>query len=300
MLLFIIYNLTLLSCTFSIGCITVQLLRYKTQITYNILILLVSLFFISCAFYMNVLKEMNLSADHYNLEIVELLIYLTGAGMNIYIQPYLVTSLTNRYLSNTYRVIFGIWTSIYIILTLLVFLQPQLSHVKFLLLIMLLLSILVAIIYITINLHKVKKIWWYRSLKNFLLLTSMFLITLILDMAITIYNISFLSFLDNLSLPLYLLFINIGITLFSIKHLSKSVMIKQGRLTSGCISFYNLSPREVEVIESLSKGITNREVSEELFISIKTVENHLTNIYKKIRVKGRVQLLQVLNSWSTG
>lgn len=298
MLLFTIYNLTLLSCTFSIGCITVQLLRYRTQTAYNILLLLISLFFISCAFYMNILQVMSFEINPESFEIVELIIYLTGSGLNIYILPYLVTSLTNRHLKSPHKILFSSWTGLYIILTLLVFLQPQLSGIRFLLLIMLLVTILVSIIYIAINLHKVKKIWWYNSLKNFLILSSLFLLTLVLDMAITIYDIKTLSFLDNLSLPLYLLFINIGITLFSIKHLSKSVMIDQGKLTDGCISFYNLSSREVEVVESLSKGITNREVSEELFISVKTVENHLTNIYRKINVKSRIQLMQVINDWS--
>src|SRR5699024_3005488 len=49
-----------------------------------------------------------------------------------------------------------------------------------------------------------------------------------------------------------------------------------------------LSDREYEILDLLAKGYTNREIGKELFISDKTVKNHITSIYKKIRVKDRV------------
>ena len=54
---------------------------------------------------------------------------------------------------------------------------------------------------------------------------------------------------------------------------------------------YNISEREREIIEALAKGKTNKEIASELFISINTVKTHIKNIYRKLDIKNRVQLL---------
>ena len=52
-----------------------------------------------------------------------------------------------------------------------------------------------------------------------------------------------------------------------------------------------LSNREVEVAELVSKGLANKEVADRLFVTEKTVKFHLTNIYKKMAIKSRSQLI---------
>lgn len=52
-----------------------------------------------------------------------------------------------------------------------------------------------------------------------------------------------------------------------------------------------LSNREAEVAELVSKGLSNKEVANQLFVTEKTVKFHLTNIYKKMNVKSRAQLI---------
>ncbi len=52
-----------------------------------------------------------------------------------------------------------------------------------------------------------------------------------------------------------------------------------------------LSNREAEVGELVSKGLSNKEVANQLFVTEKTVKFHLTNIYKKMNVKSRAQLI---------
>jgi len=41
----------------------------------------------------------------------------------------------------------------------------------------------------------------------------------------------------------------------------------------------------------VSKGLSNKEVANQLFVTEKTVKFHLTNIYKKMNVKSRAQLI---------
>ncbi len=48
-----------------------------------------------------------------------------------------------------------------------------------------------------------------------------------------------------------------------------------------------LTAREVEVLYRLAGGRTNNEIAEELFVSVRTVERHVTNIYAKIGTRGR-------------
>lgn len=53
----------------------------------------------------------------------------------------------------------------------------------------------------------------------------------------------------------------------------------------------SLSPRERNLLESLSKGLTNRELSKELGISENTVKFHLSNLFEKLDVKNRAQAI---------
>lgn len=52
-----------------------------------------------------------------------------------------------------------------------------------------------------------------------------------------------------------------------------------------------LSNREAEVTELVAKGLSNKEVGNRLFVTEKTVKFHLQNIYKKMNVKSRAQLI---------
>jgi DNA-binding NarL/FixJ family response regulator len=50
-----------------------------------------------------------------------------------------------------------------------------------------------------------------------------------------------------------------------------------------------LTMREVEVLQLIGQGLSNQEMAHKLFLSEKTVKNHLTNIFRKINVSDRTQ-----------
>lgn len=52
-----------------------------------------------------------------------------------------------------------------------------------------------------------------------------------------------------------------------------------------------LSKREHEVAEVVARGISNREVAEELHITVRTVKEHLTSIFSKLGIQDRLQLI---------
>jgi DNA-binding NarL/FixJ family response regulator len=55
----------------------------------------------------------------------------------------------------------------------------------------------------------------------------------------------------------------------------------------GKINNFGLTDREIEILEELSKGLTNREIARKLFLTEGTVKNYISNIYSKLDVTGR-------------
>jgi DNA-binding NarL/FixJ family response regulator len=51
-----------------------------------------------------------------------------------------------------------------------------------------------------------------------------------------------------------------------------------------------LTPREIEIVQRVAQGLSNREIAQTLFISEKTVKNHLTAILGGLNVRDRTQL----------
>lgn len=54
---------------------------------------------------------------------------------------------------------------------------------------------------------------------------------------------------------------------------------------------YGLSAREQEILELLLTGKSGKDIEQQLYISIKTVRTHIYNIYKKVGVRNRVELM---------
>ena len=50
-----------------------------------------------------------------------------------------------------------------------------------------------------------------------------------------------------------------------------------------------LTFREIDVVKLICQGLSNQEIAERLFLSEKTVRNHLANIFRKLRVSDRTQ-----------
>jgi DNA-binding NarL/FixJ family response regulator len=60
-----------------------------------------------------------------------------------------------------------------------------------------------------------------------------------------------------------------------------------------------LSNREIEVLDCVAQGLTNREISEALFVTEQTVKNHMTAVLRKLDVNDRVQavLFGIKKGW---
>jgi len=56
---------------------------------------------------------------------------------------------------------------------------------------------------------------------------------------------------------------------------------------------FNLTTREVEILQEISSGAHYNQIAERLFISPKTVRKHIENIYAKLHVHNRVEAIQL-------
>jgi DNA-binding NarL/FixJ family response regulator len=63
-------------------------------------------------------------------------------------------------------------------------------------------------------------------------------------------------------------------------------------------ALYKITCRELEVIRQLAVGKTNKEISGFLKISERTIDAHVANIYSKLLIKNRIELINFLSGFS--
>jgi len=58
-----------------------------------------------------------------------------------------------------------------------------------------------------------------------------------------------------------------------------------------------LTPREIEVVKMVAKGLTNKEIADRLCIAGATVKIHLHNIYEKVKINRRAELVRFADEY---
>ena len=73
---------------------------------------------------------------------------------------------------------------------------------------------------------------------------------------------------------------------------------REGSARHGLVARHNglqeLSPQELQVARIAGRGQNNVEVAAALFVSRKTVEAHLTRVYRKLGIRSRTELARIL------
>ena len=62
------------------------------------------------------------------------------------------------------------------------------------------------------------------------------------------------------------------------------------------INQFDISKREVEIIELILEGLSNKEIADRLHISLHTVKNHVYNIYGKLNINSRYMLFSIMEN----
>lgn len=72
--------------------------------------------------------------------------------------------------------------------------------------------------------------------------------------------------------------------------------LKAGTRAKGPVGLTDLTPQERTVVELVCQGLSNAEVAASLFVSGKTVQYHLTRVYRRLGVRSRAELTALLAS----
>ena len=300
---FVLISLSLFSGFFSLGAAVFLFIQRRTAILRVVVLFLLSLILISLGFWAESPAALEVPAGGRTaadsaVGIVSTVFSLAGLVLNVAIVPYLVAALVSRSVGRRLRAVLWVWDAILLGAGLLYPFVPDPEPLVTIMNIQLVVTIFVSLLAMLLSLGSMPRNDLRRSVVVFLVISGAFLALLVVDILISRVGISSLAFLDNTSLPVYLLALNIGSFLFAGRFLNADPLLDGGRVTEACRRNYSLTSRESEIIERLLDGKTNQELADALFISRKTVENHLYNIYQKMDVKNRVQMIGTLRNWN--
>jgi DNA-binding CsgD family transcriptional regulator len=102
--------------------------------------------------------------------------------------------------------------------------------------------------------------------------------------------------LNAVSASLYCLPWSLALTILLFRHLSLGGT--EAGLPGDFVAEHCITPREQEMIRQVLQGLSNRQIAERSFVSLKTVEAHLYNIFRKCAVRNRVELVRKVQSYS--
>jgi DNA-binding CsgD family transcriptional regulator len=157
--------------------------------------------------------------------------------------------------------------------------------------------IVYGLVFIAVRLGRVGDRPLRRALVIFLALTAVFFPLMLIDAAMGFVPwLGVFRFLDNLTQPLYFLALNCLTVAFGLKYLNRPAYAERDVLTDHFVSTFGVSPREKEMIGLLLTGMGTKEAAAKLFISAKTADNHVANIYRKLGVASRVQMFQLIRT----
>lgn len=92
-------------------------------------------------------------------------------------------------------------------------------------------------------------------------------------------------------LLVFLLITNGAVLIISRQRLTRVSNRPAGELDVEAVSYFELTPRECDIVMCIFSGCSNEEIGSRLFISTNTVKNHIYHIYQKTGVRNRVELL---------
>lgn len=136
-----------------------------------------------------------------------------------------------------------------------------------------------------------------QAIKSFILISIIFLPFIVLDSYKPyIQHVENIELLKIAALPSYFLTINIFNLIFVLKYFNTPSFVADNKLTDYFKQKYDITEKQGEIIELIIQEVTYKQIAEKLFISPKTVDNHIQNIYKKLNVNSKIQLSNFVRS----
>ncbi|MBI9103715.1 MAG: helix-turn-helix transcriptional regulator [Spirochaetales bacterium] len=134
-----------------------------------------------------------------------------------------------------------------------------------------------------------------RLLRAVLLCSGFFLTGIILDLLESIPQASvYISILLIDFYPVYLICIGGVITFWAVRDLYFPIIFEESKRAQKLdFSGLPVTKREREIIGLIIKGKTNTNISDQLFISESTVKKHINNLFRKLEISSRWELIKL-------
>jgi DNA-binding CsgD family transcriptional regulator/predicted membrane protein len=157
-----------------------------------------------------------------------------------------------------------------------------------------------AAVVVLFNFNRISDLVLRSLLRGFLFLIAGLILLIIVQLAL----------LNRLSLPsiwgevpyvqlLYQIGVICLTLYFAARYMYNPAPIDICDLPADFVTRYGISKRECEIVSLVIEGRSYKEIAEKLFISSRTVKNHIYNIYQKTKVENKVQLLNLIRSKSS-
>lgn len=112
---------------------------------------------------------------------------------------------------------------------------------------------------------------------------------------LVVSRIKFLADLGiNFDFLFYLAWSVLSIIAFARYLIRPSALAGNEEISAGFVSTYGITPREIEVIRLVGRGMSNREIADAMGISFTTVRTHVYNVFQKTGAGSRVDLLRLV------
>ena len=126
-------------------------------------------------------------------------------------------------------------------------------------------------------------------MKRTILSFSFLIIALVSLFQISKYSVLF----GNISIELVTTFVAIVFLLEGIYLNKRSLQKpKSSQIDFNKIESLDISKREYEVLQEISKGLSNKEIADKLFVTESTIKTHVSNLLLKLNAKRRTQAVQ--------
>lgn len=76
-----------------------------------------------------------------------------------------------------------------------------------------------------------------------------------------------------------------------------TALLDEGKISEAFLSSYKITQREAEVVELISRGLSNQEIADRMNVSFTTARTHVYNIFQKTGAKSRVELLRIVTGY---
>jgi len=140
---------------------------------------------------------------------------------------------------------------------------------------------------IVVNLKTIKR-HDVRTVSNAIIILS-FVMMPLLVVSVFIPTVRYITY------PLYFMAFSIIILVYLFIYFRRIPQEVPKVLTIESLEKYHITEREFSVIQLIKAGQTNKEIADKLDISVNTVNNHVANIYAKMQVRSRIDLLNALH-----